>query len=81
MRSLGFSVRCALPADGPCSAKATLKGRLVASGKASGRYGQLVTVRLRLTAAGKAALRSGGTLGLTVDVPGQGSHKGSVRVR
>ncbi len=80
VRSVGFSIGCALPADGPCSATATLNGRLVASGKASGRYGQFVNVRLRLTAGGKAALRAGGTLLLTVNVPGQGSRKGSVRV-
>lgn len=77
LRAGGFTIRCALPGDGQCAASAVLGGRTVARGKASGRYGQLVSPRLRLTAAGRAALRAQGgrALRLTVDVPGEGVRR------
>ncbi len=82
LRAGGFSIRCALPGDGSCAATAVLRGRTVAAGAASGRYGQVVSARLRLTAAGRAALRAGGgALRLTVDVPGEGVRQISVRAR
>lgn len=76
----GFTLRCALPADGVCAARAAVGGRPVAAGTSRGRYGQVVAVRLRLTAAGRAVLRGGGALRLTVDVPGQGERTARVLV-
>ncbi len=82
LRAGGFSIRCALPGDGSCAAAASLRGRTVASGTSPGRYGQVVAVRLKLTAAGRTALRAGGgTLRLTVEVPGEGARRVSVRVQ
>ena len=39
LKSAGLTIQCALPADGVCSAQATLRGKLVARGSAGGSYG------------------------------------------
>ena len=73
LKSAGLTIQCALPADGVCSAQATLRGKLVARGSAGGSYGGLVPVRLRLTPSGRATLRAGGgRMRITVSVPGVG---------
>lgn len=81
LRSGGLTVRCALPADGACTAEATVRGRLVARGSAGGSYGQLVSVRLRVTPSGRATLRAGGGRArISVSVPGVGVLTRSVGI-
>ncbi len=80
-RTRTLVVTCVLGADGVCSARATVRGRVVATGSARGAYGRAVSIRARLTASGASFVRARDTLVLTVAVPGEAPRVIRTRIR
>jgi hypothetical protein len=80
-RSRTVVVACTAPADGTCSARAIVRGRVIATGSTKVSFAHPKTMRIRLTAASLAKLHRGDVIVLSGAVPGEGVRVVRIRVR